>query len=288
MKKLLIILTATIILISLYVTPLWGMETVDEIILEETDTIETNEHDEGFMIHLQAGVEEVLNVDTDIQEEVQEIEDTNNTITYSGWMVTKVNIRKEPNTESEILGTLEFNEKIEYQLHNNKWVKFDYNGIPAYVYKNYISDTYNQYKEYSVPENDGFKSYMSYKAITNKSSKQYKLQKNHAYTNNSGIRMANNRYCIALGTAFNAPVGTYVDLLLKNGTIISCVVAEIKSDQHTNSDNIVTSHNGCITEFLVDTDILNNNIKRGGDVSFYKKDWNSPVKSIRVYKKNIL
>ena len=129
---------------------------------------------------------------------------------------------------------------------------------------------------------------MSYKAITNKNSKQYKLQKNNAYTGNYGIRMVHNRYCVAIGTYFNAPVGTYIDLVLENGTTISCIVAEIKSNRDTDADNIVTSHNGCVAEFLVDTKVLNENAKRDGDISSCRKDWNSPVTRIKVYKKSIL
>lgn len=284
MKKIIFILTSTIILFSIYVTPLWGMESVvDKTIIDETD-IETNEQDD--MSYLQAGVEEVLNVDTDIEEEA---EDTSNDLTvHTGWATAIVNIRKKPTTNSDIYDVLEYNEKIEYQLYSDNWVKINYNGTSAYVAKRYISNSENKYNEYSVPENNGFKSYMSYEAITNKVSKQYKLQRNYAYTGNNGIRMVHDRYCIALGTYFDAPIGTYVDIILKNGTTISCIVAEIKSDQHTNADNIVTSHNGCVAEFIVDTDVLNRDAKRTGDVSSCKKDWDSPVKKVKVYTKSVL
>ncbi len=284
MKKILVILVATMTLVSLYVTPLWGMESViDETIINETD-IETNEPEDMFS--LQAGVEELLNIDTDVQEDVKDI--SSDTTVYTGWSTAIVNIRENPTTNSDIFDVLEFNEKIEYQLYSDKWVKINYNGISAYVAKRYISNNENTYKEYSVLENNGFKSYMSYEAITNKSSKQYKLQRNHAYTGNNGIRMVHDRYCIALGTHFDAPIGTYVDIILKNGTTISCIVAEIKSNQHTNADNIVTSHNGCVTEFIVDTKALNSDAKRDGDISSCKDEWNSPVSRIKVYRKSVL
>ena len=285
MKKILVILVATMTLVSIYVTPLWGMESelvINEVIIDETN-VDTNESDD--MSYLQAGVEEVLNIDTDIEEEEESIS-IDETV-HTGWSTAIVNIRKKPTTNSDIYDVLEYNEKIEYQLYSDKWVRIDYNGTPAYVAKRYISNKENTYKEYSVPKNSGFKSYMSYAAITNKASKQYKLQRNYAYTGNNGIRMVHDRYCIALGTHFNAPIGTYVDLILENGTTISCIVAEIKSDQHTNADNIVTSHNGCVAEFLVDTDVLNKDAKRTGDVSSCKQDWDSPVKKVKVYTKSV-
>ena len=140
MKKFLVILVATMTLISLYVTPLWGMESevvVDEVMIDETD-VETNESDD--MSYLQAGVEEVLNIDTDIEEE--EVEDISiDETVYTGWSTAIVNIRKKPTTNSDIYDVLEFNEKIEYQLYSDKWVRIDYNGTPAYVAKRYISNT---------------------------------------------------------------------------------------------------------------------------------------------------
>jgi spore maturation protein SpmB len=45
------------------------------------------------------------------------------TTIYVGWVSARVNVRKEPNTDSKILDILEFNEEVKYQLHNNKWIK---------------------------------------------------------------------------------------------------------------------------------------------------------------------
>ena len=82
--------------------------------------------------------------------------------------------------ESEVLDILEFNETINYQIYNSKWAVVIYNDEQAYVHRYYISQDENHYNEFSVPNNEGFKSYMSYNAITNETSKQYKLQK-HLY-----------------------------------------------------------------------------------------------------------
>lgn len=205
---------------------------------------------------------------------------------FDGWTTESLNVRKEPNTNSEIIGILLFNEKITYKKYNSKWFKITYNNNVGYVCKDYISDKEIDYDIYSVPDNTGFKSYMGYEAITDVTSKQNKLQNMYAYTGNYGIRMVNDRYCIALGTYFTQEIGQYVDLILENGTVIPCVLADIKADEHTDSNNITTLHNGCVTEFVIDSANLIDKVKITGDISNCKKEWSSPVIEIKVYNKN--
>lgn len=145
-----------------------------------------------------------------------------------------------------------------------------------------------EYKLYSIPNNSGFKSYMSYKAITSPNSLQYKLQSTYAYTGNYGIRQVNGRYCVAIGTFSNASIGSYIDVILENGTVIPCIVGDFKAPVHTDSSNIITLHNGCVTEFIVDKDNLHSTSKKMGDVSYCESGWKSPVKSIKVYNTNVL
>lgn len=148
-------------------------------------------------------------------------------------------------------------------------------------------DNFEQFcTEYQVPSNRGFKSYMSYRAITSKCSLQYKLQ-SIAYTGEFGIRQIDGRFCVAIGTFSNATVGTYIDLILENETIIPCVVGDFKADIHTDSTNKITSHNGCVSEFLIDKTALYSTVKKTGDISYCKEEWKSPVKIIKVYEKNV-
>lgn len=148
-------------------------------------------------------------------------------------------------------------------------------------------DNFEQfYTEYQVPSNRGFKSYMSYRAITSKCSLQYKLQ-SIAYTGEFGIRQIDGRFCVAIGTFSNATVGTYIDLILENETVIPCVVSDFKADIHTDSTNKVTSHNGCVSEFLIDKTALHSTAKKIGDISYCKEEWKSPVRIIKVYEKNV-
>lgn len=151
-----------------------------------------------------------------------------------------------------------------------------------------VTDNFEQfYQEYQVPSNRGFKSYMSYKAITSKSSSQYELQNLYVYTGEFGIRQVDGRFCVAIGTFSNAKVGTYIDLILENETVIPCIVADFKDETHTDSTNMLTLHNGCVSEFLVDEESLYSTVKQMGDVSYCKEEWRSPVKIIKVYEKNI-
>ena len=205
---------------------------------------------------------------------------------YIGYLTSNINVRSEPSTDSEILEVYPFNQKIQYQKYNDEWVEIQYKSGIAYICSEYISDEQLDYIEYIAPITSGFKSYMPYTAITSKSSPQYKLQQ-IAYTGTYGIRQYDNRYCVAIGTAFNADVGTYFDLILTNGTIIPCIVADIKADEHTDSNNMITIANGCLTEFIVDSSALNKNAKSMGDISYCNEDWNSRVEKIRVYDKNV-
>ena len=205
---------------------------------------------------------------------------------YTGYLTSNINVRSEPSTDSEILEVYPFNQKIQYQKYNDEWVEIQYKSGIAYVCSEYISDEQLDYIEYIAPITSGFKSYMPYTAITSKSSPQYKLQQ-IAYTGTYGIRQYDNRYCVAIGTAFNADVGTYFDLILANGTVIHCIVADIKADRHTDSNNMITIANGCLTEFIVDSSTLNRNAKRMGDISYCNEDWDSRVEKIRVYDKNV-
>ena len=144
---------------------------------------------------------------------------------------------------------------------------------------------------YDIPKYEGFKSWMSYKAITNKSSKQYKLQQ-IASTGYAGIRTVNNRYCVAIGTAFDASIGTYIDLILEDGFVIPCIVADIKSPKHTDANNVFTitgktKKTICCTEFVIDPDKLNLDAMESGNISDCNELWTECVRAIVVYDKNV-
>ena len=244
----------------------------------------------GENYHIKTGVavqEETTNLRAGISNVM--VEHINSTIVeeyYNGWTTTNVNVRNEPSTDSEVLEVYSFNTPIQYYKFNDEWAKIVYPTGYAYMSLQYISNEKLNYRDYTVPITSGFKSYMPYTAITNKASKQFKLQQ-MASDDTYGIRTVNNRYCVAIGTAFNAQVGTYFDMILANETVISCIVSDIKADKHTDKNNMITVSNGCLTEFIVNSNILDRNAKRMGDISYCCDEWNSRVEKIRVYDKNI-
>ena len=244
----------------------------------------------GEDYHIKTGVavqEETTNLRAGISNVM--VEHINSTIVeeyYNGWTTTNVNVRNEPSTDSEVLEVYSFNTPIQYYKFNDEWAKIVYPTGYVYMSLQYISNEKLNYRDYTVPITSGFKSYMPYTAITNKASKQFKLQQ-MASTGTYGIRTVNNRYCVAIGTAFNAQVGTYFDLILANETVISCIVSDIKADKHTDKNNMITVSNGCLTEFIVNSSALDRNAKRMGDISYCCDEWNSRVEKIRVYDKNI-
>ena len=244
----------------------------------------------GKDCHIKTGVavqEETTNLRAGISSMM--IEHMNSAIVeehFDGWTITNVNVRSEPSTDCEVLEVYPFNTPIQYYKFNDEWAKIVYPTGYAYMSLQYISNEKLNYRDYTVPITSGFKSYMPYTAITNKASKQFKLQQ-MASDGTYGIRTVNNRYCVAIGTAFNAQVGTYFDLILANETVISCIVSDIKADKHTDKNNMITVSNGCLTEFIVNSNILDRNAKRMGDISYCCDEWNSRVEKIRVYDKNI-
>lgn len=139
------------------------------------------------------------------------------------------------------------------------------------------------YIELDAPKTDTIKSYMSYRAITSKSSRQYKLQNSLAYTDNNGLRMVNGRYCVALGSYYTTTIGQWVDIELENGEIIQGILADCKSNKHTDATNRIC-FDGSVVEFVVDTKTLDKTAKKMGDIS-YLNNWNSKVASIKVYDK---
>lgn len=210
----------------------------------------------------------------------------------TGYTTAVLNIRKKPNTDSKILGQLQFNEKIEYTFYKKGWYTIEYKDETAYISSKYVSDKKADYTDYDLPKYGGFKSYEPY-TVFGSSSNQGQLQ-NMAYTGTHGIRMVDGRYCVAVGTAVlkSGNVGSYIDLILRNGTVIPAIIGDFKAVQHTDSRRLLTivnPQNPCGSEFIVSSKDLDRTAKNRGDISYVNdEEWDSPVETIRVYSKNIL
>lgn len=111
-----------------------------------------------------------------------------------------------------------------------------------------------------------FKTYMDYRKITDKTSKQWNLQQ-LATTNEKGFRVFNGRYLVAVGSYYANEVGKELKITLDNGFVFYAMVGDIKMDIHTDANNQYIPINGNIVEFIVDIDKLDPMTKKLGDVS---------------------
>ena len=106
-----------------------------------------------------------------------------------------------------------------------------------------------------------------------------------ATTDENGFRKLDDRYMVAIGSAFGTEIGQYFDLVLENGTVIPCIMGDQKADEDTDSTCVFTSASACATEFIVDTKKISKDIKHAGDVSKLDSSWDSKVVQIIVYDK---
>lgn len=206
--------------------------------------------------------------------------------TQPGWTKEQTLGRIMPNENSLVMRIFYFNTPIRYEYLSNGWVRVEHNNDYYYIKKEDIANNEFDYNEFSIPNHRDFKSYMAYTAITMKSSPQYKLQNEYAYTGEYGIRKVNERYCIAIGSHFGANIGQYVDLILENGTIIPCIKGDAKANQDTEDSNIFT-RNGCCSEFIIDNSQLHQSARNSGNISNVCDEWKSQVVAIRVYEENV-
>lgn len=198
---------------------------------------------------------------------------------HKGYANTTVNVRASPKKSAKIKGILFYGEQVKYIFLGNGWLQI---GKNKYVKEECITDGSPEYTIHKIPEYSGMKSFMDYRKITDTTSPQYKLQQ-YAYTGNYGIREIDGRYCVAVGHLITTEIGTYLDLILENGTVIPCVLSDQKNPEHT--DGIFTLHSDCASEFIVEDETLNYKASVFGDISKCNSNWDSPVVQIKVYDK---
>lgn len=121
-----------------------------------------------------------------------------------------------------------------------------------------------------IPNIDNsFKSYMDYRHITDKTSKQYEM-KQESVTDGLGFRKYNGMYMIAVGSYYSKECGDEFKITLDNGErkkVINCVVGDLKQDIHTNKTNQYVVKNGNMIEFIIDEDVMEPSILKSGSVS---------------------
>lgn len=142
------------------------------------------------------------------------------------------------------------------------------------------------YTKYTVGDEgrSSFKSWMSYTAVTDGASPQYKLLRgSSAYTGEYGIRMVDGRYCVAVGSHYASTIGTKIDIVLESGTILPCILGDQKADKDTDSLNRYHTNDGSYVEVIVDNNEINSLAKQMGNFDYVKK-FNGRISEIRVAK----
>ena len=145
-------------------------------------------------------------------------------------------------------------------------------------------NTFARTIEMDLPSIDNsFKTYMSYTAITDKSSIQWDMQQS-ATTADNGIRMHDDRYMVAVGTYYSKECGEKFNIYLDNGHILYCVTGDIKANKDTDCTNRYIEDNGNIIEFIVNTSTIDNLARKMGDMSYSDNLDGSVVKIEKVVK----
>lgn len=106
--------------------------------------------------------------------------------------------------------------------------------------------------------------YMGYHKVTSRISAQYSLLNSAScYTDPStGIRMVGNRYCIAVGSYYTTAIGTPINLVFEDGTVVRCILGDCKADKDTNSTNQFHLCDGSVAEFVVDYAVFSGNTQQ--------------------------
>ena len=227
-------------------------------------------------------IQEVVSTETKkVEPETEEVK-TTSIDAYTTNIVDMIKSEKDKTVIKTISGMSE----VKILRKGKKYHYVSYDNNVGYIDARYVKTGKVSYVIKSVSK-DSRKSFMDYKAITLKSSKQYKIQKDYAKTDKTGIRTVNGRFCIALGSYYSHEIGQYIDLILQDGTVIPCILGDAKDDKHTNKDHSIGKDGG-VAEFIVNTKKLSNIVKRSGDISYAvgnKWVWN--VKEIKIYDKNL-
>ena len=122
---------------------------------------------------------------------------------------------------------------------------------------------------FTARHDTSMKTYMDYRAITNRESTQYQIQQ-ECYTDGDGLRRyTGDEYLVAVGSKI-ADVGDYITVTLDDGTELDCIVGDSKGDRWYHLCG--KGHN--VVEFIVDTESLDKEAKNAGDVSCIVGDGN--------------
>ena len=137
-----------------------------------------------------------------------------------------------------------------------------------------------QYTPLVVPNvNSSFKTYMDYRAVTNKASAQYKLLHTWALSDGNGfMRVAGERelgisedyYCVALGAFYGTTMGTKYRFTTSTDNIFYGILSDGKGRPEVNSTQQYGMANKDVVEFLVYSPMLLPVVKKLGNAGAYQ------------------
>ena len=124
--------------------------------------------------------------------------------------------------------------------------KYNYEGI-----EEYLEDV--EGTTVTLPEGLGsVHTYMGWQCITATGSKQYKLREAAGMIfDEEGFAKIGDRYVVATTTTFGN-VGDFIDVYQEDGTIIKCVIGDIKSQGDAGCNKWGHNNGTCVVEFVVD------------------------------------
>ena len=107
----------------------------------------------------------------------------------------------------------------------------------------------------TLPEGLGdVHSYMGWQCITATSSNQYKLREAAGMNFDSeGFAKIGDRYVVATTTTFGN-VGDYIDVYQEDGSVIKCIIGDIKNQNDAGCTKWGHNNGDCVVEFVVDKD----------------------------------
>lgn len=139
-------------------------------------------------------------------------------------------------------------------------------------------------KSFDLPKDtDGTtKTYAFYTAVTATSSPQYKLlNSDECYTDEeTGIRMVDGYYCIALGSFYGTKIGTKYRITLEGDKVLNCILCDQKANVHTDENHQYAVQNKDIMEFYIEKSFLPRGIS--GDYG-HLKQFSGKIVSIEQY-----
>lgn len=135
-----------------------------------------------------------------------------------------------------------------------------------------------------------WKPYARYTAITAKGSVEYRLREMEQ-TDSNGLRTVTDpngvkRYAIALPPQWaggrDVDIGRCIDIKMTNGSVLHCVLADVKKHEHTQNKQGRYGSNGELIEFIVDMNKLPDKARKCGDISYVSKEFEGGIISVTV------